>query len=296
MLDKNNIANKNIFLGLLTVAISILALAIYSGGFLEEGDSRILGVHTVPTPFPTMRPTAPTPFPTVRSDTGCLSDGSYTSNASDCCSGKAVYVFSVYKCGEINLPTLKPTPNKIIEKEVINNAIEVTPTLVKLTNCEPAVLETTCISNSGQNCHWYRDANCNWTCDRNCTEVKRCEPGNLGISCINNNGESCQKYQNSDCSIDCNQNCHSNQKSSMQSVKSPSTTVSRTFSALVNIVKVGSCKVGVDYNKDGVTNSMDIVACKSNTPIIVKAFSSVVDVVNTSLPLWLDWLTVKMGW
>lgn len=270
----------------------VVSIAIFVMSVLSKNieDSRILGVHNVitPTALPTAKPTSlPTVKPTVRPTieptpfTGCKVNGIAVSNPSLCCSQYAVYVWSSYVCGE-----LKPT---IGASSVVEFTPIVTPT-IKPTICKVGSLDIACVDSNGWNCKWYRNENCSWTCNQNCIAPKRCESGKLGKSCTNAAGQRCQEYQNSDCSIGCTQNC----KAKADFTSYNNSVVAKTFNVVAAVLSIGSCKVGVDYNSDGVVNSMDFVFCNSNKPWIVKSFDAVVTAVNEGAPVWFDWIVSKM--
>ncbi|HWS49308.1 MAG TPA: hypothetical protein VN174_04640 [Candidatus Methanoperedens sp.] len=292
-----------IFVGLSVIALSLFLMSRVASEV--EEDSRILGVHNLPTATPTPKPTAtPTPKPTT---SVCIRDGLSTSNPGMCCSGKATYVWSSYVCGEvkptatptpkvISYPTVKvtprptlvstdkmsvsPTPKIFIYPTPTISFQSVTPTKT-VKSCATAVLDVDCIGIDGKTCKWFKGTDCVWVCNRNCVEVKKCQVMNLGTSCTNDKGQSCQQRQNSDCSTSCDLNCKNS--------------VVTNFSSIFRVEKKNACNFGVDHNKDGVINSLDIVFCnkKSVTEVTI---NSVVDRVKTNIPLWFEWITAKFGW
>lgn len=295
-----SVSNKPIFVGLLILAILIPLTSIFT--YDAKKDVRILGVHEV---IPTVKPTSiiyPTIKPTIFV---CKEDGAAVINPDQCCSGKAYILWSSYICGtssEFLKPTIKPTAKPTI-KPTINPTIKptvscgiggcnvtVVPTKAQLLTCEEGILEAKCVDSNSESCQqWHRGTDCKWTCVKKCVATKRCEAKNLGTNCVNKSGQTCQEYRNSDCSIDCTQNC----VDKPMSVQSNSKVVN-SLNFIVSSFNNESCGVGVDYNKDGVINSMDVSFCNNKKSGVEKTYNAVVNAVNKNVSMWVEWITLKM--
>jgi hypothetical protein len=289
---KDYFAKLYTFFGLVVLAMVILSLSMVSN---KVEDARILGVHTTPTvkptALPTIKPTA-TAIPTAKPIyfEGCKSDGTAVSNSSQCCSQKAVYLWSSYVCGDIKpsaSATTIPKQNQITPTVVFTKTT-LTPT-TKQTDCKAGILDVNCIDSNGRQCKWYRNVDCSWTCNQNCQNEKRCEAKKLDKSCVNSLGQSCFEYQNSDCTVNCNQNCQDKKTFGENNL------TLKNINMALNRAKIGWCTVGNDYNGDGVVNSLDIVFCKNNSSQFSKNINSFVNRINEEIPKWIDWVVTKMG-
>jgi hypothetical protein len=297
---KDYLAKFYTFLGLVVVSVAIFVMSVLAK---NVEDTRILGVHVVPTVVPTVKPTVrptvkpttiPTTLPTQKPTaaptpfTGCKANGTAVSSPSLCCSGRAVYVWSSYVCGEgkpTSVPTLKPT---IIQ--TFGVGLTKIPT-IKTTNCQAGALDVSCINPNGWKCKWYRNENCSWICNQNCVAPRQTKAGILNESCVNDSGQTCQKYQYSDGSTECNQNC----KDKSTSFQNSNSVMVKAFNNMVSNVYKGSCKAGVDYNSDGVTNSLDFSFCRNNKSAMAKNIDNIVGAVNKGIPIWFEWIVSKMG-
>jgi hypothetical protein len=246
--------------GLVTLAVVILVMSVFSKNI---SDTRILGVHTIPTIVPTSVPTKaptsiPTKIPTVEPTPflGCVGNGRAVSNPTKCCSGTAVYVWSSYICGDAKSSVMATvTPKKILITPTINFG---RPTLlvptIKKTDCQASTLDVECVDSNGRNCKWYRNVDCSWTCNQNCKDKE-----------VSSKQETARSY-----------------------------VVQNSISNVFKLVKIGSCSTGKDYNKDGTINSLDIVFCKNNSSQFSKNINSFVGQINEEAPKWVDWIVTKM--